>query len=168
MNNEWIDQILTVWLSLELEPKAKPWGTEVHFAFLLNDIKIYETIRYFLGILNKRYDNLTKAAESFASWIYLLVLTDEKRHRAAEMSAKYPVHCAKGSSQCIVPSSHELSVTQPGQLKLSSDLDCNCPVFKAAWYRSNLLDTPMDIIFTIALHHKEARIFRAQIEIPEK
>ena len=57
MNNEWIDQILTVWLSLELEPEAKPWGTEVRFAFLLNDIKMYEKIRYFLGILNKTYDN---------------------------------------------------------------------------------------------------------------
>ena len=126
MNNEWIDQILTVWLSLELEPKAKPWGTEVHFAFLLNDIKICETIRYFLGILNRTYDNLTTAAESFNSWFYLL--TDEKRHRAAEMSAKYPVQCAKGSSQCIVPSSHNLGITQPGQLKLSSDLDCNWSV----------------------------------------
>ena len=84
---------------------------------------MYETIRYFLGILNKTYDNLTTAAESFDSWFYLL--TDEKRHRAAEMSAKYPVHCAKGSSQCIVPSSHNLGITQPGQLKLSSDLDCN-------------------------------------------
>ena len=93
-------------------------------------IKIYETIRYILGILNKTYDNLTTAAESFDSSIYLL--TDGKRHRAAEMSAKYPVHCAKGSSQCFVPSSHKLSVTQPGQLKLSSDLDCNWPVFKAA------------------------------------
>jgi len=29
-----------------------------------------------------------------------------------------------------------------------------------------VFDTPMDIIFTIALYHKEARIFRAQIEIP--
>merc|ERR1719447_2238303 len=37
-------------------------------------------------------------------------------------------------------------------------------MFRAA---PNLVfDTPMDIIFTIALYHKEARIFRAQIEIP--
>ena len=40
-------------------------------------IKIYETIRYILGILNKTYDNLTTAAESFDSSIYLL--TDGKR-----------------------------------------------------------------------------------------
>ena len=68
------------------QPEAKPWGTEVHFAFLLNDIKMYETIRYFLGIMNRTCDKLTPAAEFFDSWIYLL--TDEKRHRAAEMSAK--------------------------------------------------------------------------------
>ena len=149
------------------QPEAKPWGTEVHFAFLFNNIKMYETIKYFFGIMNRTYDTLTTAAESFDSWIYRWLMR-RGIYRAAEMSAKYPVHCAKGSSQCIVPSSHDLSVTQPGQLKLSSDLDCNRPVFKAAWYRSSLLDTPMDIIFTIALYHKEARIFRAQIEIPEK
>ena len=92
MNNEWIDQILTVWLSLELEPEAKPWGTEVHFAFLLDDIRIHETIRYFLGILNKTYDKLTTAAESFDSSIYLL--TDGKRQKQLRWAPNI---------QCIVP-----------------------------------------------------------------